>query len=267
MILPLILILMGATFEDAMRERSTDIDRTRAARANVAEDPGNALGYYGLAYALYQMGRNEEALAVYERLTGIDHNTMHFVPSDKGVVLMRLGRNDEARAAFEQALAIKPDFGHAHLNLAILLIRTGGDPALVIEHLAAADADDPDKHAPFHRVYRGAAFWRMGRLEDARRELEGAVQEMPKDFAPFNYPSNNIEAIYEGRYYLAQVLKALGRSKEGLDQMEDVFRVREFRLQMPIQVRASNRPMGQWPCYEDPDRFVSLLHLWGIPSP
>ncbi len=265
----LAIALGGATFDDAMIDRQGDIARAVASREAIRNDPANPLGYFGLALSLYQMGRNEESLAVYDKMIelNVDDATPQYVPSDRGIILMRLGRNEEARRDFENALAVLPSFGHAHFNLAVLLVRTGGDPQQVLDHLDLADADDPDKQAASHRAYRGAALFRLGRLEEARVELEESIRDMPENFAPFNYPSNDVEALFEGRYYLAQVLKALGRSTEGMQQLENIFTLRAKRLSMPIQVRSSNRPTGYWPCYEDPDRFVSLLHLWGLPTP
>lgn len=252
----------GATFDEAMTAQPGEIERTAASREMIRANPSNPLGYYGLAYALFQMGENEKSVAVYDRLEQIPHNTPEYAPSDKGVSLMQLGRYDDARRAFRKALEIKPNFGHAHFNLAIIEIRTKGDPRAALEHIDKADADDFDKTHEYHRVYRGAAYYFMGNYDRALTELNRAIDGTDEGFQPFNYPAQYVEALYDRHYYKALTLKALGRNADAVREMEKVFELREFRRKMPVIKRSSNRPAGNWPCFVDPGRFVRLFESW-----
>lgn len=257
--------LVGASFEEAMQDHPGDIGRALASRALIRANRQDSLGYYGLSYGLYQMGRNEEALPVYDELEKIPHPTPEYVPSDRGVVLMRLGRYDEAIKGFERSIAMKANFGHAHFSLAVALIRTGGDMQAALGHLAVADANDADFTHAYHRVYRGAALYKLGRYSEALAELDGAIAQTSPSFALLNFPSCAVDALYEQHYYRARTLLALGRPADAKAALEEVFKVRQFRLTMKIPVRASNRPSGAWPCYEDPDIFVTLFNSWELP--
>lgn len=69
-----------------------------------------------LALTLQELGRFDEALALYEEAERIEGASLklHY---NRGVLLQRLKRHEAARAAFEQALAIDPNHVSSWINL------------------------------------------------------------------------------------------------------------------------------------------------------
>jgi tetratricopeptide (TPR) repeat protein/ferredoxin len=96
---------------------------SRAAHA----DPGAASIHYHLALAHSVMGRNDEAVAEYERTLVLDasdaeaHNNLGFLLA---------GRGDPARAEdhFERAIRLRPEFAHPYFNLGRIRLTQGRRP-------------------------------------------------------------------------------------------------------------------------------------------
>jgi tetratricopeptide (TPR) repeat protein len=112
----------------AMLSQSTPPDFDLAHQAGIAEalrkDPATALQLFALAVtidprsalvhchtgnALYELGRNEEALASYDRAVSLD---AAYAPacSNRGVVLQDLKRYEEAIASYDRALLADPRY-------------------------------------------------------------------------------------------------------------------------------------------------------------
>ncbi|MPV57461.1 hypothetical protein CFB46_31080 [Burkholderia sp. HI2761] len=103
--------------------------------AHLAQSPNDAYALDSKGWALYRLGRNDEALAWFDRsiaifakdddgdarearATGLAH---------KGEVLWKLGRQDEARDAFAQAGKIQPKNAALAETLKRLMIQVGQD--------------------------------------------------------------------------------------------------------------------------------------------
>src|SRR3989338_4169712 len=69
---------------------------------------------------LEKLGRNEEALAAYDKALAIDPKYA-FAHYNRGNVLEKLGRDQEALAAYDKALAIDPNNASAHNNRGVVL--------------------------------------------------------------------------------------------------------------------------------------------------
>jgi tetratricopeptide (TPR) repeat protein len=94
-----------------------------------------------------------------------------------GVALVATGKGAEAVAAFRNAVGAVPGNGHFRVNLARALLDQG-DPAGAGEQAqqaVALDANDPAAHEVLGRVLAA-----MGKIDDARREFERALQIDPK---------------------------------------------------------------------------------------
>ena len=93
------------------------------------------------AGALLQAGRPAEAEALLREALGIFPG---FAEAEIRIGNIRRGLNDlkGAIASYHQALAIKPDYAWAHLELAICLQRGGQSPA-ALEHYRAALRHNP----------------------------------------------------------------------------------------------------------------------------
>jgi Tfp pilus assembly protein PilF len=69
-------------------------------------DPHNARAWYQKGTTLQKMGRNEEALASFERALAQNPDNI-IVLFNKGMVLITMGRNADAIQAFDAALAVQ----------------------------------------------------------------------------------------------------------------------------------------------------------------
>ena len=98
--------------------------------APVAEAPTS---YIERGSALHEAGQLEEAERAYrDGLAGGDHPLLLF---NLGVLLEDLGRQEDAVAAYERALGIDAAFADCHYNLA-LLYEVLGKPQKAIRHMA-----------------------------------------------------------------------------------------------------------------------------------
>ena len=74
--------------------------------------------------ALEKLGRNEEAIASYDKALKIKPD-YHLAWNGRGNALEKLGRYEEAIASYDKALKIKPDFHDARNNRDIVLRKLG----------------------------------------------------------------------------------------------------------------------------------------------
>jgi len=128
---------------------------------------------------LEKLGRNEEALAAYDKALAIDPNDAD-AHNNRGVVLETLGRNEEALASFDKALAIDPKYAFAHYNRGNVLEKLGRDQ----EALAAYDkalAIDPNNASAHNN--RGVVLGTLGRWTEAKAAFEVAYALVPNDWS------------------------------------------------------------------------------------
>lgn len=95
-----------------------DYDRAfEIADARLEEDPNNPDHHFDKAYALAEMGRNEEAIETYEALLSIDPHNASAI-NNIGVSLDRLGQTNEAHRTFQKAAQLAPHDILIQANLA-----------------------------------------------------------------------------------------------------------------------------------------------------
>ena len=113
------------------------------AQRAVALDPGDAAAWNSLGFALDELGRQEEALAAYERALGADRG---YWPAAHNLGLARLGRGDPGGAtmAFEEVLQLQPGHVDAHFQLTLLYAGPLGDPIRALDHLDSCLSNAPD---------------------------------------------------------------------------------------------------------------------------
>ncbi|VWC70490.1 TPR domain-containing protein [Burkholderia lata] len=107
--------------------------------AHLAESPNDAYALDSKGWALYRLGRNDEALTWFDRSIAIfakdgdtdkDASEAHATGlTHKGEVLWKLGRQDEARDVFAQARKVQPKNGELAETLKRLAIQIGQDGA------------------------------------------------------------------------------------------------------------------------------------------
>ncbi|SMF78719.1 tetratricopeptide repeat-containing sulfotransferase family protein [Allosphingosinicella indica] len=90
----------------------------KAYRALLASHPDTPSAWYNLGYLLRHARRFEDALAAYAEALGRGIDAPEEVHLNRAVILIdHLARPDDAQAELEAALALRPDYGPALLNL------------------------------------------------------------------------------------------------------------------------------------------------------
>lgn len=98
----------------------------RAYRRAVEIAPGDAGAHRGLAQALYDLGRYDEALASFGRAGEIGPGFATDV--GRGMTLLRLGRYGEALVPLGRAAKERPGYANLHYSLGCALVGAeGGD--------------------------------------------------------------------------------------------------------------------------------------------
>ncbi len=109
-----------------------------------------------------------------EMKTGVERAYWH---SHRGEVLAWLGRYGAAREEFERSLAVDPALRWTHVGLAGVAVMTR-EPELALRELDLAAKNGASEVVM--RCWRGEALRRLGRLEEARAELELSVAASPR---------------------------------------------------------------------------------------
>jgi Flp pilus assembly protein TadD len=96
---------------------------------------------------------------------------------DEGVRALKAGKLDEADQAFRAVLAKGGTSAYVHNNLGIVLQERGQHEKAVAEFRKAIRLD-PAYAAP--RILLGASLLTLGRVSEARTQLERAVKLVPR---------------------------------------------------------------------------------------
>ncbi|MEQ8762976.1 MAG: sulfatase-like hydrolase/transferase [Planctomycetota bacterium] len=140
------------------------------------DDPKDRIEAAELLYEgleLQQAGRNGEAIAAFERATGLD-------PRNATAWLNLAGAHLQARdveaagAAFEEAVSVDPDFSRAHYQLAVFLLDEKRETEAGLRHLLEAVRCDPGF---------AEAMSRLARLHEQSDDLEEAGHWIAKAVA------------------------------------------------------------------------------------
>ncbi|MBI4467651.1 MAG: tetratricopeptide repeat protein [Acidobacteria bacterium] len=87
--------------------------RMEMLEAFVRQQPNDSFAHYGLALEYATAGRNDDALALFQKLLGFNPNyTAAYYHA--GVLLGKLGRVEEARALFERGIEVASRNGDFH---------------------------------------------------------------------------------------------------------------------------------------------------------
>jgi tetratricopeptide (TPR) repeat protein len=113
--------IVKVQFEQAIAfMRAGQDEKASALFANIAKlDPKLASPHTNLGILCYREGKPKEAEAAFKEALQLDAKD-YVAANYLGMLYRAQGRFSDAEAAYEQALAAKPDYGYAHLNLAIL---------------------------------------------------------------------------------------------------------------------------------------------------
>ena len=169
---PVALINAGAL---ALARDDLDGAVTRLSRA-VTLVPRNAVAQNNLGFALVRAGRLAEALGALDRAVALQANYA-LAHNNRGIAFVRLGRRDDAAAAFERALALAPDLTDAAVNLGDIHAERGDAHAAAEIYERALQFQPANPAARAGRAFAAAL---SGDLEDARRQLETLVADVPQ---------------------------------------------------------------------------------------
>lgn len=129
------------------------------------------------------LGKGQNAIALRELVFSVETN-----PNDPitqlwlGEGYRRQGHNDLALAAMVRSIELKPDFRDAHNNLSAFYIQLEDYENAIIHSQVLID--DPLYARPWKAFSnRGFAEFRLGRIDEARKSLEIAL-EFRRDFWP-----------------------------------------------------------------------------------
>ena len=157
-------------------------------------DPKDAYPHNGLGNVYWALGCYDEAIAAYQRAIELDpkvaapHNGL-------GNVYAQMGRYDEAIAAYQRAIELDPNYAHPYHGLGNVYSDLGRYEEAIAAYQRAIELDPKDAypHNGLGNVYRA-----LGRYEEAIAAYQRAIQLDPKDA----YPHNRLGSVYAdlGRY-------------------------------------------------------------------
>ncbi len=157
--------------------------RLALARAHYAEaariQPGWGAAHVGLADVLAEEGRLEEAILRYRRGLALapDDARGH---ANLGWALVEAGRTGPGLAHYRRALELSPPGRHAriHARMGNAFLERN-EPRRAVRHFRSALASDPGFDTA--RGGLGVALLRIGRLDEARPEIEAALRADPQN--------------------------------------------------------------------------------------
>lgn len=143
------------------------------------EDERRAVAHYNMG--VHHLSEGSTALAIRELQAAVQRN-----PNDPSIHLAlaegyrRKAKLAECEQHLRRALEISPDFHNARLNLSGLQVQMGRYEQAIAE--ATRLVDDPTFPTPWRALTNlGYAQFRLGRVSEARSNLETALEYRPYD--------------------------------------------------------------------------------------
>jgi len=173
-------------------------DAIAAYQRAIQLDPKDAYPHNGLGNVYDDLGRYDEAIAAYQRAIQLDpkiaapHNGL-------GNVYYRLGNYDDAIAAYQRAIQLDPKYAYPHNGLGNVYYLMGRYDEAMVAYQRAIQLDSKYA-APHHGL--GNVYYALGNYDDAIAAYQRAIQLDPKYAAPHNG--------------LGSVYRALGNYDEAL---------------------------------------------------
>ncbi|MFH2043583.1 MAG: DUF3856 domain-containing protein [Pseudomonadota bacterium] len=227
-----------------------------SARKRETEGIAEAQGLHGLANALVELGRYDEAVEAFNKSLGITKQIYgteahpDYATSIHGLAnaLVRLGRYEEAVEAFNQSLSIKkriygsvthPDYAASLSGLANALSSLGRyeeaveayNKSLNIKKEAFGSDEHPESLPT--RTNLGMALAKMGRIDQASREMDRALSIARTMGHPFH--TGNILVLYAQVEAARNTQKAIDMAVEAEALLMQLFETSHPTLQ---EVRA-----------------------------
>jgi tetratricopeptide (TPR) repeat protein len=188
------------------RSAQRDVEALAAAKALGRTQPDYARVHNRMGTEFLKAGKLAEAADQFK--LAIEADPTHAgAYNNLGVAYERLDR-EEAQAQFEQAIRLRPDFTHAHFNLARILMKKRRT-AEAVAQLQRTIAIDPNHVGALNML--GTALGQQQKFAEAASHLVQAVRLDPNHAEAHS----NLGAAYAG----------LGRLREAIAQFEAALRI------------------------------------------
>lgn len=170
-----------------------------ALRCGEALDPESAMIAFQLGWVAENLEEVDEAMRYYNKATRLDPS-LYEAYAGLGWLYYGQERYEVALVLFEKALELLPDCADFmdHVGWVHLLLRHYGR-ALELFELAL----DHEPHSDFILSHRAAALFHLGRIEEAREDVQRVIEAEPEPM---------VEAF--ARYLLGLILQAEGRKEQ-----------------------------------------------------
>ncbi|HET8947436.1 MAG TPA: tetratricopeptide repeat protein [Candidatus Polarisedimenticolia bacterium] len=209
-----------------------------AFRKAIALDPNSVTGHHWYAEFLAFQGRFDEALDEIDEARRLDPLS-RIVAADKGAILYDARQYDRAIAVFRDVLASEPNFGRAHLIAVVYLMQ--GEYESALRHLRDWEAMED---GPWTHAYLAYTYGRLGRSDEARREME-MIDRVNPDAVAVVMPR-----------VVAQV--GMGLHEEALASLRQLCAERSTLL-ISLKVDPVYDPLRDDPKFQDLLRCVHLI--------
>jgi Flp pilus assembly protein TadD len=146
-------------------------------RASALEPKEPMLHFY-VGLSLNQLKRYEEAVSSFDEVLAINANHAEAMFA-RGISLDQLGRTTEAATSFRRVVELQPRNGEAMNYLGYMLAEKGLELEEAVSVLQKAVALEPENGAFLDSL--GWAYFKQGKMHDARKYLEKAVEESGSD--------------------------------------------------------------------------------------
>ena len=181
---------------------------SRNERAEQEAAKRQAVAHYNLG--IHHLSQGNTALSIRELKAAVEKD-----PTDPWIHLAlaeayrRKAKVDECESHLKQALLLSPDFQNARLTLSALYIQTGRYAEAVPE--AQRLVDDASFPAPWRaHTNLGSALFKLGRIAEARQNLELALE-----YRPYDVRARLVLAVLEAE--AGHKLKAIDLLKQVID--------------------------------------------------
>jgi tetratricopeptide (TPR) repeat protein len=186
-------------------------------------NPKNAVAIYGLGEVLYELGKEDEALASYEKALEYDKDlTEIYVPL--GIIHYRKGEIAKADGYLTKSIAKSPDDAEAQYYLGLVrYTQNRNEEALTaFKKAASINKNDAENH-----YYAGKAFKRLNREKEAVAEFEEAIRLKPDyfeaifDLGAINYELENYQAAVD---HFKKATRLKNDNIEAYSNLADAYR-------------------------------------------
>ena len=214
------------TTHQMARSVQSDAEALATAKALGQTQPNYARVYSRVGAELFKAGQPMEAAAQFRQALEADP-TDAGAYNNLGVAYERMG-HEEAQAQFERAIQLRPDFTHAHFNLARILMKKGRQTEASAE-LQRTIRIDPNHVAALNML--GTALGQQQKFAEAGAYLERAVHLDPNHAEV----RSNLGAAYAGQ----------GRLEEAIAQFEAALRLDPDDPEARENLRRVKAALGQ----------------------